>query len=216
MDGVELRTYVFLDSMQPQFSSFVATTARGYLPVAGQAALYVEVAPGMAINRITDIALKQNDVRPALQVVERAFGTLEIHSESQAEVREAGKHILDHLAKRVEDRLKPSVLAAEIITNVDAYQTMLINRNRQGMMILGGETLYILEVQPAGYAVLAANEAEKAAPIKLVDLRPVGAFGRVYLAGTESHIGAAAKAAEAALMTIDGRAAAAVHEGGRR
>jgi len=212
MDGVELRTYVFLDSMQPQFASFVATTARGYLPVAGEAALYVEVAPGMAINRVTDIALKKNDVRPALQVVERAFGTLEVHGESQAEVREAGGHILAHLGKSVGDRLRPSVLASEIITNVDPYQTMLINRSRQGMMILGGETLYILEVQPAGYAVLAANEAEKAAPIKLVDLRPVGAFGRVYLAGTEASITAAASAAQAALAQIEGR----VSETGRR
>jgi hypothetical protein len=160
----------------------------------------------MAINRVTDIALKKNDVRPALQVVERAFGTLEVHGESQAEVREAGAHILAHLGKSLNDRLRPSVLAAEIITNVDPYQTMLINRNRQGMMILGGETLYTLEVQPAGYAVLAANEAEKAAPIKLVDLRPVGAFGRVYLAGTEADIAAAASAVEAALAQIEGRA----------
>jgi hypothetical protein len=202
---VDLRTFVFLDSMQPQFASYVATTAKGYLPVSGQAALYVEIAPGIAINRITDVALKQNDVRPALQVVERAFGVLEIHSDSQAEVLAAGDAILGFLDKRREDRLRPRVLSSEIITGVDDYQTMLVNRMRQGNMLLGGETLYILEVHPAAYAVIAANEAEKAAAINLLDVRPVGAFGRLYLGGAEADIREAAAAAESALKDIDGR-----------
>ena len=102
---VQLRTFTFLDSMQPQFASFVASTARGYLPVSGQAALYVEIAPGIAINRMTDIALKKTQVRPAVQIVERAFGLLEVHSESQAEVREAGRQILDYLELEEKDRL---------------------------------------------------------------------------------------------------------------
>jgi hypothetical protein len=203
--GVQLRTYVFLDSMQPQFASFVATTARGYLPVAGQAALFVEVQPGIAINRITDVALKTTDVAPAMQVVERSFGLLEVHSESQAEVREAGRQILAHLECQESDRLKPKILTSEIITNVDPYQTMLINRTRFGQMILAGQSLHVLEVHPAGYATLAANEAEKASPIALVDMTPFGAVGRVYLAGTESHIRAAAEAAHAALESIDGK-----------
>jgi len=203
--NVQLRTYVFLDSMQPQFASFVATTARGYLPVAGQAALFVEVQPGIAINRITDVALKTTHVAPAMQVVERSFGLLEVHSESQAEVREAGRQILAHLARKEGDRLKPKILTSEIITNVDAYQTMLINRTRFGQMILAGETLYVLEVHPAGYATLAANEAEKASPIGLVDMTPFGAVGRVYLGGTEAHIRAAAEAVHTALDGIDGQ-----------
>ncbi|MFG0319834.1 MAG: BMC domain-containing protein [Planctomycetota bacterium JB042] len=203
---VDLRTYVFLDAMQPQFASYVASTARGYLPVSGQAALYIEIAPGIAINRVTDIALKANDVRPALQVVERAFGVLEVHSESQAEVLAAGKAMLDHLELDEKERLRPRVMSSEIITGVDDYQTMLINRMRQGNMLLGGETLYILETHPAGYAVLAANEAEKAAPIKLLDVRPIGAFGRLYLGGAEADIRAAVDAAEAALAAVDGRA----------
>jgi hypothetical protein len=202
---VDLRTYVFLDSMQPQFASYVATTAKGYLPVSGQAALYVEIAPGIAINRVTDVALKKNDVKPAMQVVERAFGVLEIHSDSQAEVLEAGEAILGYLELKVADRLKPKVMSSEIITGVDDYQTMLVNRARQGNMLLGGETLYILETHPAGYAVLAANEAEKASDIKLIDVRPVGAFGRLYLGGEEEAIREAAKAAEKALLGIEGR-----------
>lgn len=202
---VQLRTYTFLDSMQPQFASFVASTARGYLPVRGQAALYVEIAPGIAINRVTDIALKRTKVRPAVQVVERAFGLLEVHDESQAEVLEAGKHILDFLDVTEGDRLQPRMLTSEIITGIDDYQSMLINRNRSGMMLLGGETLYILEVHPAGYAVIAANEAEKAADIKLINMRPYGAFGRLQLGGTESDIREAVTAIEKTLGDIDGQ-----------
>jgi hypothetical protein len=202
---VQLRAFTFLDSMQPQFASFVASTARGYLPVRGQAALYVEIAPGIAINRVTDIALKATSVRPAVQVVERAFGLLEVHHESQAEVMEAGRAILEFLEVQELDRLKPKMLTNEIITSVDDYQTMLINRNRQGMMLLGGETLYILEVHPAAYATLAANEAEKASPIKLIHLQPYGAFGRLQLGGSESHIREAASAIENALASVEGR-----------
>lgn len=202
---VQLRTYIFLDSMQPQFASFVASTAKGYLPIRGQAALYVEIAPGIAINRVTDIALKKTSVRPAVQVVERAFGLLEVHDESQAEVLEAGRHILDHLGCEELDRLKPRMLTSEVITGIDDYQSMLINRNRSGMMLLGGETLYILEVHPAAYAVIAANEAEKAAEIKLINMRPYGAFGRLQLGGDEADIQEAVSAIEKVLADIDGQ-----------
>ncbi|MFT7464007.1 MAG: ethanolamine utilization microcompartment shell protein EutS [Pseudohongiellaceae bacterium] len=202
---VQLRTYTFLDSMQPQFASFVASTAKGYLPVRGQAALYVEIAPGMAINRVTDIALKKTSVRPAVQVVERAFGLLEVHDDSPAEVLEAGRHILEYLECTEVDRLKPKIMTSEIITGIDDYQSMLINRNRSGMMLLGGETLYILEVHPAAYAVIAANEAEKAADIKLINMRPYGAFGRLQLGGGESDIQEAVNAIEKVLGDIDGQ-----------
>lgn len=203
---VQLRAFAFLDSMQPQFASFVASTARGYLPVRGQAALYVEISPGIAINRVTDIALKRTSVRPAVQVVERSFGLLEVHDESQAEVLEAGRHILEFLGVAESERLKPKIMTSEVITGIDDYQSMLINRNRQGMMLLGGETLYILEVHPAAYATIAANEAEKASPIKLIHLQPYGAFGRLQLGGTESNIREAEAAIHKALGTVDGRA----------
>jgi len=202
---VQLRTYTFLDSMQPQFASYVASTAKGYPPVSGQAALYGGIAPGIAINRVTDIALKKTAVKPAVQIVERAFGLLEVHSESQAEVREAGRQILDHLNLKREDRLKPRIMSSEVITSIDDYQAMLINRNRRGSMLLGGKTLYVLEVHPAGYAVIAANEAEKASPITLVELRPFGAFGRLYLGGTEAEIDAAVHAVMNTLDGIDGQ-----------
>jgi len=201
----ELRTYSFIDILQPQFAAFVASTGRGYLPVEGQAALYVEVAPGIEINRQTDVALKRTGVQPAVQVVERAFGLLEVHSFDQGEVREAGRAILDSMGLSEQDRLKPKVMTSQAITNVSPYHATLVNRNRSGSMLLGGQTLYILEVHPAGYAALAANEAEKASPITIIEVRPFGAFGRIWLGGTEAHIAEAANAAIAALEAVDGR-----------
>ena len=205
MAQVELRTFVFLDSLQPQFASYIATTSRGYLPVSGQASIFVEIAPGIAINQVTDVALKANDVRPGLQIVERAYGLLEVHSESQAEVRSAGAAMLRSLGLSENDRLKPRILSSQIITNVSDYQAQLINRVRFGNMILGGETLYILEVHPAAYAAIAANEAEKHAPINIVDVQVSGAFGRVYLGGTEAAVTEAAAAVDKALATLHGR-----------
>jgi len=203
--SVELRTYVFLDSMQPQFASYVATTAKGYLPVAGEASVFIEVSPGIAINRATDVALKANDVRPGFQIVERAYGLLEIHSEFQAEVMASGEAALENMGLTETDRLKPRIMSSQIITNVSDYQAQLINRMRYGNMLLGGDALYILEVHPAAYATLAANEAEKNAPINLIDMRSSGAFGRVYLGGTESAIEEAVAAIEAALSQVAGR-----------
>ena len=191
--------------MQPQFASYVATVSRGYLPMAEQASLVVEIAPGIAINQVTDVALKATSVQPGVQVVERAFGLLELHSFDQGDVRQAGAAILDSLELKQEDRLRPRIVSTQIITNVTDYQSMLINRTRYGSMLLAGETLYILEVHPAGYAVLAANEAEKASPIALVEMRFFGAFGRLYLGGSESAIREAADAAVKALEAVDGR-----------
>jgi len=204
-DDIELRAFTFLDCLQPAFASFVATTSRGFLPVEGQAALFVEIAPGIAINRITDVALKGNDVKPGVLVVERAFGLLEIHSESQAEVLSAGRRILESLGRDEKDRLEPAVKSSQIITNIDPYQAVLINKTRYGDMLLGGDTLYILEVHPAAYATLAANEAEKAAPVKLIQMQPFGAFGRLYLGGTDAAIREAVAAIMAALDGVDGR-----------
>lgn len=203
--AVDLRSYVFLDSLQPQMAAFIGSTARGFLPLAGDASLWVEISPGIEINRITDIALKSTKVRPAVQVVERLFGLLEVHSSDQAEVRAAGAAILEALEVRAEDRWKPSILSSQIIRRVDAHQTQLINRNRNGMMLIADQTLYIMEVEPAAYAVLAANEAEKAAEINIVEVRPFGSFGRVYLGGEERDIMAGYNAAVQAIEDISGR-----------
>lgn len=202
---VDLRTFSFLDSLQPQLASYVASTSRGYLPVKFQASLWVEVAPGITIEQVCDVAQKRTSVRPAVLVVERAYGLLEVHHDEQSEVIEAGRQILSFLGKEEVNRLTPRVVSRQIITDVDDHQTMLINRFRKGSMILGGQTLYVLEVHPAGYACLAANEAEKASPVTLVEIQPFGAFGRLYLCGTEANVHEAAGAVDAALAAVAGR-----------
>jgi len=203
--AVDLRAYVFLDSLQPQMAAFVGSTARGFLPLAGDASLWVEISPGIEINRITDVALKSTKVRPAVQVVERLFGLLEVHSPDQAEVRASGAAILEALDVHSDERWKPIIHSSQIIRRVDAHQTQLINRNRNGMMLIADQTLYVMELEPAAYAVLAANEAEKAADINIVEVRPFGSFGRVYLGGEERDIMAGYTAAVQAIEDLTGR-----------
>jgi hypothetical protein len=202
--SITLRTYTFLDALQPQLATFIGKTARGFLPVPGQASLWIEIAPGIAINRVTDAALKATRVQPAVQVVERAFGLLEVHDFDQGEVLQAGATVLKHLELEEAGRLKPKAVTNQIIRSVEAYQTQIINRNSRGMMVLPGESLFILETQPAGYAVLACNEAEKAAHVSLVNITPYGAFGRLYMSGPEAEIDAASEAATKALANVTG------------
>jgi len=202
----ELRCYVFIDSLQPQFASFLGTVAQGFLPVPGQASLFVEVAPGMDIMRLTDVALKATDVRPGMMIIERMYGMLEIHSESQGDVRQAGQAILDSLGVKESDRIKPEITSSQVIRNMSDYHTQLINRTRHGDMIIPGQSLYVLEVAPAGYAAIAANEAEKAANINVLEVRAFGSFGRVYLGGEERDIDVGYRAAEQAVNSISGRA----------
>jgi hypothetical protein len=202
---VALRTFTFIDVLQPQLVGFLQTVASGFQPLDGMAALFVEIAPGMAINNLTDAALKHTRVLPGLQIVERAYGLLEIHSFDQGEVRAAGQAILERAGLTEADRLAPQIVSREIINGVDGHHTMLINRMRHGDMIRQGETLYVLETLPAGYAALAANEAEKAADIRLLEVITFGAFGRLYLSGSEEDINQAAAAAERALAAVKGR-----------
>lgn len=202
---VDLRAYVFLDKLQPQYAAFLGTIAQGFLPVAGMASLYIEISPGIEINRVTDIALKSTNVTPGMQIVERLYGMLEIHSESQADVRQAGRAILEALDIKEEDRWKPKIYSQQVIRNIDDYQTQLINRMRHGNLIVPGETMFVLEVQPAAYAALAANEAEKAASINILEVRSFGSFGRVYLGGEEKDIDIGWRAAVNAIEDVTGR-----------
>ena len=202
---VDLRAYVFLDSLQPQYAAFLGTVAQGFLPIAGMASLYVEISPGIEINRITDIALKSTKVTPGMQIVERLYGMLEIHSESQADVRQAGAAILQALDLKEEDRWKPKIYSKQVIRHIDDYQTQLINRTRHGHMIIPGQTLFVMEVQPAAYAALAANEAEKAAEINILEVRAFGSFGRLYLGGEERDIDVGWQAAVKAIEEVTGK-----------
>jgi ethanolamine utilization microcompartment shell protein EutS len=201
----ELRCYVFIDNLQPQFASFLGTVAQGFLPVPGQASLFVEVSPGMDIMTLTDIALKATDVRPGMMIIERLYGMLEIHSDSQADVRQAGQAILDYMGLKEGDRIQPEITSSQVIRNISDYHTQLINRTRHGDMIIPGQSLYVLEVAPAGYAAIAANEAEKAADINVLEVRAFGSFGRVYLGGEERDIDVGYRAAEQAVNGIAGR-----------
>lgn len=203
--GIELRSYAFLDSLQPQYAAFLGTTAQGFLPLAGEASLFVEVAPGIEINRLTDIALKATTVKPGMQIIERVFGLLEIHSPEQAETRAAGEAILDALELTENDRVKPQVLSSQIIRRIDDHHAQLINRMRHGQMIIPGQTLYVLECNPAAYAALAANEAEKASNINVLEVRAFGAVGRVYLGGEEQDVEVGWQAAVGALEGLSGR-----------
>ena len=197
---IELRTYVYVDSLQPQLAEYMATVSQGFLPVPGDACLWVEVSPGMAVHRLTDIALKATRVHLAQQVVERAFGSMVIHQRDQSDVREAGRILLSHMQADVSDRVSPRIAWSETIRGMTPDHTVLINRqDRRGSMILPGESMFILETEPAGYVVYAANQAEKAANITLIDVRAVGAFGRLTLSGREGDVDEAAAAAIAAI-----------------
>jgi hypothetical protein len=205
--AITLRTHVFIDRMQDQLASFVGTTARGFLPVGGVAAMFIETAPGLVINRLTDVALKATSVTPGLMVVERSFGLLEVHHADQGQVRLAGQAVLEHLGIEESGRLKPRVVSEEVIRGVEPYHAQILNKMRFGDMLLAGESLYILEVEPAAYVAFAANEALKAARIKLIDASLFGAFGRLYLSGTEAQIDSARQASRRAIESITGKAA---------
>ena len=204
-NGIELRGYAFLDSLQPQYAAFIGTISTGFLPLAGESSLWIEVAPGIEINRLTDIALKATNVTPAMQIIERVFGLLEVHSPQQAETRAAGEAILDALDLKIEDRLKPEILSSQLIRRIEDHHAQLVNRTRHGQMIIPGQTLFVLECAPAAYASLAANEAEKAANINILEVRSFGAVGRVYLGGEEADMDVGWKAAVAALEGVEGR-----------
>lgn len=202
---IDLRCFTYLDVLQPQMASFMQTVAVGFQPLEQMASLLVEVAPGISVNQVTDIILKATTVTPGFQIVERRYGMLEVHDFDQGQVRAGGDAILDFYGLSIEDRLTPSIKTEQIITGLDGHQAMLINRMRHGDFILEGQTLYVLEVHPAGYAAIAANEAEKAANISILEVRFFGAFGRLYLGGYEADIEEAAKGVRAALAAIQGR-----------
>ena len=197
----ELRSFIFIDQLQPQTMCYLGSWIKGSLPRSNMAALIIEVAPGLDVEPLTNIALKHARVRAGMLVVERQYGYLEIHGPT-AQVKAAGAAVLEALGANENDAIRPQILASEIVTMLDPQHAFLINRNKGGSMALPGESLFVLEVQPASYAILATNEAEKAAYIKVVDYRMIGATGRVYLSGSEADVRQAAEAAEQALRNL--------------
>jgi hypothetical protein len=204
--AIELRGALVIDSMQPQFAACVAANSDGYFPVAGESAFWMEARPGIVINHLMDVALKRCRVTPGVLLTERSYGTLEVHGPDQGQVREAGRLILEAAGVGEEQGLAPNVMTDEVIRQVDSHHAMLINRTRNGMLLLARDTLFTLEVNPAIWVLLAANEAEKAAPIRIVGLGAYGAVGRLRLAGTDAAIDAAVQAVQRALAGVAGRA----------
>jgi hypothetical protein len=183
----------------------MCTISRGYFPVGGQACAFIEISPGIEINRLTDVALKATDVVPGIQIVERSFGLLEVHADSQADVRQAGEAVLTELGLKTGDRMKPKILTSQLIKNISDHHAQLVNKVRFGNMVLRGDTLFVLEIEPAGYAFYAANEAEKASHIKIINVTGYGKYGRIYIAGDEAEVLVSKEIVESRLADIDGR-----------
>ena len=209
MPDVDLRVYLPIADLQPQFAAYLGTPtrARGYPPYAGQHALIVEVAPGLAIERVTDLALKAvPEVDPGILFVERQFGVLEVHADDADDVARAGEAILAGIGAKAGGQLRPQVLYRDVIEDLSDQHAIIVNRTRQASMVLPGQTLLVCEMTPALFAAVAANEAEKAAPdLTLVDVSMIGAAGRLYLAGDPASIGTALAAIDDVLGSIEGR-----------
>jgi hypothetical protein len=207
--GIELRVYLPIASLERQFAAYLGTPtrARGYPPAQGDHALIVEVAPGLAVERVTDLALRAEPaVEPGILFVERHFGVLEVHSSDPADVQRAGQAILDGLGQDATDQLRPRLLYADVIEDVTDRQAVVINRSRQASMLMPGQSLLVCEMAPALFAAVAANEAEKAAPENtLVDVAMIGASGRLYLAGTTDGVLRSRAAIERLLDSVKGR-----------
>jgi hypothetical protein len=202
---VELRAYGIVSRMQPRYAAYEATVADGDIPLMGMAQLFVELAPGNEIYRLADAALKATTVRPSSQVVEREFGMLSLHADDPQVVAEAGRVILELLGLVAEDRLRPQIVSENLVTNITPFQAQLINRFRKGSLLVPHATLLVLEVTPAAYILQAANEAERTADVDLIDVRPIGRFGRLYVAGEESAVREAAAGARRGLESFAGR-----------
>ena len=203
--SVELRAFGLVSRMQPRYAAYEATVADGDIPLMGMAQLFVELAPGNEIYRLADAALKATAVRPSSQVVEREFGMLSLHADDPEVVAEAGRVILDRLGLTANDRQRPQIVSENLVTNITPFQAQLINRFRKGSLLVPHATLLVLEVTPAAYILVAANEAERTADVDLIDVRPIGRFGRLYVSGEESAVREAAAGARRALEAIDGR-----------
>jgi ethanolamine utilization microcompartment shell protein EutS len=207
VQSIELRTHVFIDSLQPQLAAYMGSVSQGFLPIPGDACLWMEVSPGMAVHRVTDIALKASNVRLGQMVVERAFGSMALYHRDQSTVLHSGDVVLEAIGSTIDQRSPADVSWTEVIRAITPDHAVLINRqNRRGSMIEAGMSMFILETEPAGYVLIAANEAEKASNITLVDVKAVGAFGRLTLAGREGDVEEAAAAAMRAIDHVNSNA----------
>jgi hypothetical protein len=205
----ELRVYLTIENLRRQFAAYMAspTRARGYIPIEGMNSLIIEIAPALAIHRVMDLAVKSvPEAEPGMLYVERQFGILELHDNDLDRLNRAGQSVLRGIGAKAADQLKPQVLYTDIVEEVTDQHAVILNRNREASMILPGESLLLVEIVPALFAAVAANEAEKAAPdATLVDCQMIGASGRLFISGNRASIGAARDHILKILSAIPGR-----------
>jgi ethanolamine utilization microcompartment shell protein EutL len=204
-EGLDLRALLQIDRLLPQFAAYTGATVQGSIPLSGDTILVGEMGPGNEVFRVVDVALKAADVQAVSQIVEREFGFFILRSPINAEVTAAREAVLDHLGMTLTDRRKPQVESSQIITSVEPFQAQLLNKWRSGSLLVPGESLGIVECSPAAYIAAAANDAEKVASIKIVEVRTVGRFGRLFISGSESDVGAALTAAVETIEAFEGR-----------
>jgi hypothetical protein len=208
----ELRVYLMIETLARQFAAYMATPtrARGYPPLEGEHSLIIEVAPALAIHRICDLALKSApEMEPGLLYVERQYGLIELHSADLDALNRVGEVVLAGIGHKATDQLKPRTHFADIIADVADQHAIILNRTREASMLLPGKSLLLYELEPALFATVAANEAEKAAPgITLVDVQMIGATGRLFLSGTTRECELARNRIDAVLGAVEGRTAA--------
>ena len=201
--GFELRTLTFIDSLQPQLAQYIAKDNRVYDPSEYDAALLIEIAPAMEIHTMIDVALKATKVRLSSVVTERIYGLMMAHHVDQGEVREAGNVVLRRTNLDENDRAEVKILTEKTIRSVEQDHAIMFTGVAKGNMVLAGESIFILEATPAAYLMIACNQALKAARIKLIDIRPFGATGRLIMSGPESEIDSAAEAAAKILTQLN-------------
>ena len=207
MSEIQIRALMQIDNLQPKFAAYNGATVQGSVPLSGDTVLIGEFAPGNGVFSLIDRALKASSVEATSQLVEREFGFFILRSPSNAEVSAARDAILAELGASMSDRLKAHIASTQIITSVEPYQAQLLNKWRKGALLVPGQTLGIVECTPAAYISVAANEAEKAAEIDIVEVRAVGRFGRLFVSGTENSVKTAVEAAVSAIEAVDGRSA---------
>ncbi|MBL7115141.1 MAG: BMC domain-containing protein [Kiritimatiellae bacterium] len=204
----ELRTYTFIDSLQPQLAQFIAKDNRVYDPAEYDSALMLEIAPAMEIHTMIDHALKKTSVRLGSVVTERIYGLMQVHHADQGEVRQAGEVVLEAAGLTEGDRAAVKLVTNKTIRSVEQDHAISFTGLGRGHMIVAGESVLILETTPAAYLVLACNEALKAAQVKLNSIRPFGATGRLIMSGPEAEIDYASAAAVQTLESINENAKA--------
>jgi len=196
MSNLTIRALMQIDNLQPKFAAYNGATVQGSIPLSGDTVLIGELAPGNGVFSLIDRALKASSCEATSQVVEREFGFFILRSPSNAEVTAAREAILDELGASLTDRVKPEIASTQIITSVEPYQAQLLNKWRSGSMLVPGQTLGIIEVQPAAYISIAANE-----------VRAVGRVGRLFISGTENSVETAVEAAITAIGAVEGTGA---------